>query len=115
MLTIAGIAFTVLGAVNHRSIYLEQKYAANRAEKIELSQAQMRQYFWLKVTAIILFTGLPGLCIDLLINLPNNRFSTEFDLWVVFGGLNLPGVVYCIQAVFVRLSIGTTLKLPYFL
>ncbi len=104
ILTIIGIAFTMTGAFNHRSIYLGQEHAANGVEKYELNASQKRQYFWLKVTGFIMVTGLPALCLKMLYMVPYDRISIDFRMWIVGLGLNLPGIIYCIQAVSLRQS-----------
>ena len=115
ILTIGGIIFTVTGAISHRSIYLGQKYAANGVEKYKLNASQKRQYLWLNVSGIIIATGPFALCFTLLNMVPHDVISTDFAMWIVGLCLNLPGVIYCIQAVFLRHSTVDKWQWPRYL
>ncbi len=115
ILTIIGIAFTMTGAFNHRSIYLGQEHAANGVEKYKLNSSQKRQYFWLNVSGIIMVTGLPAQSITLLKMVTQERMSFDLSLWIVGLCLNLPGVIYSIQAVFLRHSTVDKWQWPRYL
>ena len=115
ILTIVGIVFTLTGAFNHRSIFLGQEQAANGVEKYKLNASQKRQYFWLNISGIILVTGLPAQSITLLKMVAQERLSFDLSLWIVGLCLNLPGVIYCIQAVFLRHSTVDRWQWPRYL
>lgn len=113
--TTISILLTLIGFINYRSIRAAQRYAANGNEKYELSKSQVRQLRWLKVTGLMLITGVPSLIIVLPYYLGFNRPSTSSWLWVESCFLNAPGIIYCIQAISVRFSSANKWQWPRYL
>ena len=93
--TLVSFVLTVIGALLHRATYSEITYGG----KENLSESKKGRYRWLNVTAIILVSALPT-SIAILVNyVGNDHFSNDSMIWIIMTCMNLPGIIYFLQAI----------------
>ncbi len=112
-LVFTGLSFvlTFIGAACHRATRWEIKYG----EPGNQSESKKRRYKWLNATFIVLLTGLPAMVVPLLSLRPYDSYSFDVGTWIILPCMNLPGIVYFVQAVNIRPRKGFKFELPRYL
>ena len=111
LVTLLSIVLTLSGAVAHRNIYREIKAEAKESQ----SEAKVRKLRWLNISAFFLVAAFPTLVVQAIPFSFSDRMSITTNTWFVVLCMNLPGIIYFVQAVSVGRTSGNKWKWPRYL
>ena len=106
---------SLIGLALYQKVRAEQRYASNGAERYQFTNSQKKQLRWLKITDISLLTGFPALLSILPFYLRIELPSSQVWIWGERCCFNLPGIIFFLQVIVIRLSRGLAIRLPKYL